>query len=64
MQNTEISLIDDQEISLKEEASMLLERYATRCLQDAKDPLKQLLGSFVDRAINYLIGYVRQKLAV
>lgn len=64
MQNTELVVIDGREIGLKEEASMLFEKYATDCLGGAKAPLKQLLCSLADRAINRLIGYLRQKLAV
>lgn len=64
MQNTELVVIDGREITLKEEASMLFEKYATNCLEDAKPPIKQLLSSLAERAINRLIRYIQQKLAV
>ncbi len=63
MQNTELVVIDGREVSLKEEAGMLLEKYATDCLEGAKAPLKRFLDSLIDRAKNRLIEYLRQKLA-
>lgn len=63
MPNTEIVVVENKNLSLKDEARVVCKQYATDCLKSAKAPAKQLASSFIDRAVDYLIFYVQQKFA-
>lgn len=63
MPNNEIVVVESKNLSMKEEARVVCKQYATDCLRNAKTPAKQLAASFIDRAVDYLIAYVQQKLA-
>lgn len=63
MPNNEIVVVENKNLSMKEEARVVCKQYATDCLRNAKAPAKQLTASFVDRAIDYLIAYVQRRFA-
>ena len=63
MPNNEITVVENKNLSMKEEACVVCKQYATECLRNSKAPAKQLTASLVDRAIDYLIAYVHQRFA-
>lgn len=63
MPNNEIVVVENKNLSMKEEARVVCKQYAIECLRNVKAPAKKLATSFVDRAVDYLIAYVQQRFA-